>query len=138
LTAALNEALPRLRALSDEEAGAQRGPGKWTRKEVLGHLIDSAVNNHQRFVRAPRVERFVWPGYEQEAWVAAQGYRDRPWRDLLALWEALNRHLVHVMARVPADRLQTECLIGDEPPAPLEWWMTDYTRHLQHHLGQIL
>jgi hypothetical protein len=138
LNAALNTALPKLRALSDEEAGAARGPGKWSRKVVLGHLIDSAANNHQRFVRAPRVERYVGPGYEQEAWVAAQGYRDRPWRDLLALWEALNRHLVHVMSRVPADRLQTECVIGDNPPATLEWVMKDYTRHLEHHLKQIL
>jgi hypothetical protein len=137
LSAALEAALPRLRAISEEQAGAARGPDKWTRKEVLGHLIDSAANNHQRFVRAPRVERFVGPGYEQDAWVAAQAYRERPWQELLVLWEALNRHLVHVMAHVPADRLATECVIGDNPPSPLEWWMNDYTRHLNHHLAQI-
>jgi len=135
---ALAAALPALRALSEEDASRDRGPGKWTRKEILGHLIDSAANNHQRFVRAQRVERFVWPGYEQEAWVASQAYRGRTWTELLTLWEALNRHLVHVMAQVPAERLGTECLIGNDPPATLEWWMTDYTRHLNHHLAQIL
>jgi len=135
---ALDQALPALRALSEEDASRDRGPGKWNRKEILGHLIDSAVNNHQRFVRAQRVERFVWPGYEQDAWVASQAYGGRTWTELLTLWEALNRHLVHVMAHVPAARLGTECLIGNDPPAPLEWWMTDYTRHLNHHLGQIL
>jgi hypothetical protein len=137
LEAALGAALPRLRALPEEHARG-RGPGTWTRKEILGHLIDSAANNHQRFVRAQRGDRYVGPGYEQDAWVALQGYRDRPWADLLALWEALNRHLVHVMARVPAERLGTELLVGDEPPASLDWWMKDYTRHLNHHLGQIL
>ena len=129
LDAALARALPALRALSEHDANRDRGPGKWTRKEVLGHLIDSAVNNHQRF---------VGPGYDQDAWVASQAYRSRPWTELLALWEALNRHLVHVMAHVPPERLGTECLIGDNPPATLEWWMTDYTRHLNHHLAKIL
>jgi DinB family protein len=138
LQIALDEALPRLRALSEDEAGRTRGPGKWTRKEVLGHLIDSALNNHQRFVRAQRVDPLVWPGYEQDAWVALQRYRDRPWTELQDLWSALNRHLVHVMAAVPADRLGVECRIGDDPPTPLGWWMTDYVRHLRHHLGQIL
>ena len=138
LNAALAAALPALRALSEEDASRDRGPSKWTRKEVLGHLIDSAVNNHQRFVRAPMAERFVGPGYDQDAWVASQAYRSRSWTELLALWEALNRHLVHVMAHVPPERLGTECLIGDNPPATLEWWMTDYTRHLNHHLAQIL
>jgi hypothetical protein len=138
LRSALDEALPGLRALSEARAGEERGPGKWSRKEILGHLIDSAANNHQRFVRAQSVERLVWPGYEQDAWVAVQAYRNRSWEELLALWEALNRHLVHVMAAVPAGRLATECVIGDHPPTTLEWWMTDYTRHLKHHLAQIL
>jgi hypothetical protein len=134
---AVTEALPALRALTEAEADRDRGPGKWTRKEVLGHLIDSAANNHQRFVRAQQAERLVWPGYEQNAWVAVQAYRSRTWEELLGLWEALNRHLAHVMANVPPERLKTQCLIGDNPPETLEWWMTDYTRHLNHHLAQI-
>jgi len=137
LQAALEEALPTLRSLSEPEADRARAPGKWTRKEILGHLIDSAFNNHQRFVRAQQADRYVGPGYDQNAWVSLQGYRERSWSDLLALWEAANRHLVHVMARVRPERLGGECVVGDDPPATLDWWMNDYTRHLRHHLAQI-
>src|ERR687889_2348450 len=85
--------LPRLRALTESDAGKDRGDGKWVRKEILGHLIDSAANNHQRFVRARAADPFVWPGYEQDAWVAAHGYRDRSWSELVELWVAMNRQV---------------------------------------------
>lgn len=130
--------LPRLRRMSEAEASRDRGPGKWVKKEILGHLIDSAANNHQRFVRAPAADPFVGPGYDQDAWVAANRYRQRPWNELVDLWAGLNRHLAHVIAGVPPERFQTRCLIGDSPPAPLEWWIRDYVRHLKHHLTQIL
>jgi len=138
LSAAMSLALPRLRAVSEDEASRGRGPGKWVKKEILGHLIDSAVNNHQRFVRAPMVDRFVWPGYEQDAWISAQNYKARAWSDLVDLWSALNRHLAHVMASIPRERLGTQCVIGSNEPATLEWWITDYVRHLRHHLEQLL
>ena len=114
-----------------------RGVGKWLRKEILGHLIDSAANNHQRFVRAQLTSPFVGPGYDQQAWVALHRYRERPWADLVALWVALNRHVAAVIESVPAEKLQTPCIIGDHEPAPLEWWMRDYLRHLKHHLEQM-
>ena len=138
LRAEVEAALPRLRALSEARAAESRGAGKWVRKEILGHLIDSAANNHQRFVRARFSDRFVWPGYDQNAWVDAHGYRERPWSELVDLWAGLNGHLAIAMSRVPADRLDTECAIGDDPPAALEWWMHDYVRHMRHHLAQIL
>jgi len=134
----LDSTLPRLRRLAEADVTHDRGPGKWVKKEVLGHLIDSAVNNHQRFVRAQAADPFVGPGYDQNAWVAANHYRDRPWIELVDLWAALNRHLAHVIAAVPRERLQTRCVIGDDEPAPLEWWMRDYVRHLKHHLAQLL
>ena len=130
--------LPRLRRLEEADASRDRGPGKWMKKEILGHLIDSAANNHQRFVRAPAADPFVGPGYDQNAWVVANRYRERPWSELVDLWAGLNRHLAHVIAGVPAGKLQTRCLIGDSQPAPLEWWIRDYVRHLKHHLAQIL
>jgi hypothetical protein len=130
--------LPRLRAVPEARAMEPRGDGKWVRKEILGHLIDSAANNHQRFVRARFADPFVWPGYDQDAWVAVHGYRARPWAELVELWAGLNGQVAAAMESVPADRLATPCLIGDDAAAPLEWWMRDYVRHMRHHLAQIL
>ena len=137
LQAEVDAALPRLRALSEARAAAPRGDGKWVRKEVLGHLIDSAVNNQQRFVRARVSDPFVWPGYDQNAWVAAHGYRERGWTDLVDLWAASNTQVAAAMRSVPSDRLATSCAIGNDPAVTLDWLMHDYVRHVRHHLTQI-
>ena len=76
--------------------------------------------------------------YDQGAWVSMHGYRDRAWSELLDLWAALNRQVAYVIAAVSPERLQTRCIIGDNEPVPLEWWMRDYVRHLRHHLAQLL
>lgn len=136
LRADIDAAVRQLRAVSDGEAIVSRGEGKWIRKEILGHLIDSAVNNHQRFVRAQFANPFVWPGYDQNMWVAVNGYRDRPWAELIDLWYSLNRQLAHVIEMVPESKLATTCTIG-EHTGTLEWWMRDYVRHLRHHLAQL-
>jgi hypothetical protein len=82
-------------------------------------------------------QEVVWPGYDQNAWVALHGYRARPWAELVDLWVALNRQVAQVIETVPPERLQTRCLIGDKEETPLEWWMRDYLRHLKHHLAQL-
>ena len=134
----LDETLPRLASFSEEEAETIRPGGRWSRKEILGHLVDSAVNNHQRFVRAQLQAELVFPSYEQEGWVSVQDYAERPWKALVELWGALNRHVAHVVSRFAADRLATPCRIGDGPPVTLEFVARDYVRHLRHHLEQIL
>jgi hypothetical protein len=138
LRAEVQQTAPLLLSLSDVAVAGPRSDGKWSRKETLGHLIDSAVNNHQRFVRAQFADPFVWPGYEQDAWVSVHRYRDRPWRELVDLWASLNGHLAHVIEHVPAGCLSTECRIGSENPATLEWVIRDYLRHMRHHIGQIV
>ena len=131
----VDEIVPRLHAIGEQDSLRTRGPGTWSRKQILGHLVDSALNNVHRFVRAPQVEAFSFPGYEQDRWVAAGGYQDRPWDSLVELWAALNRQAAHVMARIPEDRLSTPCRIGDGHA--LELVARDYPRHLRHHLLQI-
>jgi hypothetical protein len=128
---------PWLRTFWDDRTLRNRGEGKWVPKEILGHLIDSAANNHQRFVRARFANPFTSPGYDQNAWVALHGYRERPWAELVELWAGLNAQVAAAMESVPADRLATTCIIGDSEPQTLEWLMRDYMRHLRHHLAQI-
>ena len=127
----------RLSALSDAQAAARGAEGRWSPKEILGHLIDSASNNHQRFVRSQFAPVLEIPNYQQDSWVAAQGYSAESWTDLVALWAAYNRHLLHIAARIPADCLRHTISIGGRPAVPLETVITDYVGHLEHHLGQI-
>ena len=149
LRAALTAAEPRLRAISDADSARPRAPGKWSPREIIGHLIDSASNNHQRFVRASMQEDLVFPGYEQDAWVALQRYGTTPWGELLDFWLAYNRHLARVMAAVPEKarlavrkRHNLDEIATHAPKTPgqatLDYFMLDYTDHLELHLGQIL
>lgn len=126
-----------MRAITPRTASKKPGPDKWCRREVLGHLIDSALNNHQRFVRAQLMDSLDIPGYAQNDWVRCQGYAEEDWAALIDLWAALNRHLAHVLDRVPAAALSTPVRIGTDAPTPLEEVIVDYLRHLEHHLGQI-
>jgi hypothetical protein len=134
----LDASLHDLEAIGESRAGEPTAPGKWSRKQVLGHLIDSAANNHQRFVRAQLAPSLAFPGYEQDGWVGRQAYQERPWVELVTLWAALNRHLAHVVARIDPESLERPCAIGSGAPVPLRFVAEDYVRHLRHHLEQIL
>lgn len=131
--AAIEEAIRRVEALPPSADG---GSG-WTRSEILGHLVDSALNNHQRFVRAALDGGDSGPGYSQDAWVALQDYRATPWPELVSLWLSLNRHLVRLVERIPEDRLHVQCVVGEGEPVTLEFLIEDYVRHLRHHLRQL-
>jgi DinB family protein len=134
----LSSACEQLKRISESEGSRIPEAGKWSRKQILGHLIDSASNNHQRFVRAQLSEDLVFPAYEQESWVRAQGYQLESWSQLLELWQSYNRHLLNVMACVPTEKLGSRCVIGSNQPVTLEFLMKDYLVHLKHHLRQIL
>ena len=148
LVAAVEEASRMLRELPAEDAARHPAPGRWSPKEIVGHLIDSAANNHHRFLRARWQEDLVFPGYEQDAWVAAQRYQDAPWEELVALWRAYNLHLARVMRLVPEsvrtrehrrhnlDRIAWRPVPADRP-ATLDYFMGDYVGHLRHHIAQI-
>jgi hypothetical protein len=129
--------VPRLRLMQQPDASAIPTPGKWSKKEVLGHLIDSASNNHQRFVRAQLSNELAFPGYAQNDWVRVQGYADAEWQEIVDLWSVLNRHLAYIVERIPSDRLLTHCSIGGSAPVTLEALILDYIRHTEHHLKQL-
>ena len=128
----------RLADLSDDAAAHKPDPHRWSKKEILGHLIDSAANNHQRFVRAQSAPRLEFPSYEQEFWVGTQSYATESWPDLVNLWLLLNRHLLHVLKAIPAEVSSHECVIGGRPAVTLEALVADYLRHLDNHLAQLL
>jgi hypothetical protein len=133
----VEEVAPRLRAMSDAQASQPRAAGKWSPKQIIGHLIDSAANNHHRFVRAQQVTELHFPPYAQDHWVGVQDYAARPWEELVTLWHAYNRHLAHVISLIPEDRRDVPCVIEYAEPVTLGHLADDYGRHLRHHLEQV-
>lgn len=133
----IDEAEPKLRTVTEAESNEPFLSGGWSRKELIGHLIDSASNNHQRFVRAALQPVLEFPAYDQNANVRVQRFQEADWRLLVSLWVAYNRHLAHVIARLPADQLETPCRIGSGQAVTLRFLVNDYIDHLVHHLLQL-
>lgn len=139
----------RLRALDEAEAQtSRRGAEAWTPKEIVGHLIDSAANNHARFVRAQFTDDLDFPGYAGDEWVRAQRYNEESWPLLVELWKHYNLHLLHVMASAPEETLQRQRAhhtldkiawqaVEVSQTTTLEYLMRDYIGHLKSHLRQI-
>ncbi len=127
-----------LARISEAASAVKPAPGKWSPKEIIGHLLDSASNNHQRFVRVPLYDDLALPGYEQERWVAAQGYQATAWAELLLFWKSYNEHLLRVAARLSAESLARTVRIGGSDAVTLGFLVEDYLRHMQKHLRQIL
>lgn len=134
----LKEVLPLLQNFSDEEASVKPLPEKWSKKEILGHLIDSACNNQQKFVRTIVEKRIDFVGYRQNHWVDSQNYNTANWSDLINLWQFFNLHLAHIIENVQPDVLTNEITVENAGTFTLEFIMKDYVEHLKHHLNQIL
>src|SRR5207249_5833573 len=105
----IDAAALRLLEISEAESAVPRAEDHWSPKQIIGHLIDSAANNHARFVLGQLKDDLVFSGYEQDRWVATQHYQEASWFQLVELWRAYNLHLAHVMSYVPKEKLKTPC-----------------------------
>ena len=146
--ATIESATPRLLQISEAQSEQPRAEDHWSAKQIIGHLIDSATNNHARFVLAQTKDDLVFSGYDQNSWVEIQHYQEAHWPQLVDLWRAYNLHLLHVMAHTPADKMNTPCsqhslqtiafeTVRESEAVTLEYLMKDYVVHLKHHLSQI-
>ena len=124
-----------LDVLNEAEWMYKPNPAKWSRKEVLGHLIDSAQNNIRRFIVA-QYEDKPKIVYAQDLWVAAANYHNYVINDLVTLWRLLNRHICVVLKNIPANAPERLCDTGDL--RSIKWLGSDYNKHLLHHLHQLL
>jgi len=127
----------RLERLSKDTAETRTTPSAWSRKEELGHLLDSAANNHQRIVRAQLEDKPAMPGYEQNRWVAANAYQRRDWGELIEVWQAFNRQLLAAAEAVPESSWSRTLTVAGSEPLTLQFVFDDYVAHLLHHLQHI-
>jgi len=138
----------KLRNISEEQSGFRAAPSKWSAKEILGHLIDSSINNIVRFVEGQFKDNLIFSGYQQNEWVHAQNYQNADWRFLIDLWKTNNLQIIRIVEYIPIDILSKkysehnfEDISGHALPecteASLEYFIKDYYIHMKHHLIQI-
>ena len=138
LEQAVDRAAVRLRAIPETEAARKPSPRSWSRKEELGHLLDSATNNHVRFVRASLEPELRGPGYDGDGWVSLHGYQEMAWADIIAFWQRYNAFMVKLVTQIPDAAMDHMCEVGEGQPMTLQALIEDYIRHMQHHLDHIL
>jgi anion-transporting ArsA/GET3 family ATPase len=126
--------------MSEKEISNRPLPNKWSKKEILGHLCDSAINNIERFIKIQYEEPlYVIQSYNQNHWVIVQNYQDRSLDEIVKLFQALNKQVVNIVKNIPNEKLSNLCDIGNNQYQTLEWLIKDYLEHLEHHIHkQIL
>ncbi len=130
--------LPAKVKLISEEQMAARLPNKWSNKEILGHLCDSATNNHHRLIKVQfEKQPFVITPYAQNNWVEIQDYQSMSVDDIVSYWNSLNGHIVKVISKIPEGKLAYLCQIDENQSITLSELILDYLRHVEHHLMQI-
>jgi hypothetical protein len=128
---------PLLHAIPADEFSFKPSPKKWSRKQIIGHLIDSASNNHHRFIRA-RVEHEPLITYNQDQWNDLARYNDMDASDVINLWTHYNKLIAHIVRGMTAEDLERKCLTGNDTPLTLQFIVQDYVVHLEHHLRQVV
>lgn len=129
-----------LKALPEEVFRHKQGPAKWSKQEIVGHLCDSAANNHLRFVKIKlSAQPVTLEGYEQDRWVDLHGYQEQYTQPhIITLWNMLNRQIVHVLESLTAEDYGKTCILPGGGEATLDWLVNDYLEHMRHHFRQIL
>jgi GNAT superfamily N-acetyltransferase len=126
----------KLKKVTPDRAAQKRADGGWSPIQIVGHLIDSACNNHQKWVRAMQFSGSKMDGYDADFWVAASAYQSLDWQDLIKFWASYQQHLAEIIERTTAeDWVKTIEIVG-YGRCTLSYLMTDYERHLAHHLGE--
>lgn len=137
LRALLDQVPVRLEKIPPGRRETKPAPSQWSPREELGHLLDSAANNHQRIVRAQLEDKPAMPGYDGDRWVELHRYQQRDWTELIGLWKALNHQLLAAAKAVPDSAWSRTCTIADSEPLTLKFVFEDYLEHMIHHLQHI-
>jgi hypothetical protein len=126
--------------ISDADFSAKPLPKKWSKKEVLGHLIDSGQNNLRRFIVGQYESTPPKITYDQNFWVESNGYQKMDKDSVIRLWKLVNQQIASTLANMPVQNYSRTCDTGKEQVSlkTLEWLADDYVKHMKHHLNQII
>ena len=129
-----------LNSLSVEAITLRRNSQNRTIKQILGHLIDSASNNHQRMVRLQYSKDLLFfPDYRQDndLWIALQDYQHTDWSNLIQLWKFYNLHIIQVIQSVDKSKLDSYWCDFEGTIVTLKDMIEGYLDHLLLHVGEI-
>lgn len=131
------EQVPGLLSAIDEKSMSEKPlPNKWSKKEIIGHLIDSAANNHQRFVRG-QFESIPEIRYDQDKWNEYNFYQKIDIEQIVTFWTIYNKQLLAIIKRIPSENLKKQIKVGEDV-LTIEFLIADYVEHLEHHLKQVV
>ncbi len=134
----LCDTIPQLLSqIPETEFSYKPAQGKWSKKEILGHLIDSATNNHQRFIRI-QFENEPCIVYDQNNWNLFSHYNKLESAHVIAFWALYNRHLIEIIKRIPEHNLSLTSISSNDERVTLGWLIDDYVVHLEYHLKQVV
>lgn len=133
----VEEIPPKFYAIGDEEWNVHPQPEKWNKKQILGHLTDSAANNHHRFIRA-RYEKNPQIFYDPDHWVNLSHYAGMDHEKIIRFWTEYNRFICAIIENINPEDWSLSCNSTEDSPTDLDFIFTDYVTHLEHHLAQII
>jgi hypothetical protein len=132
----VSEYAHRFNAIPESEFSAKPLATKWSKKEVVGHLVDSAQNNLRRFICGQYEAEPPFIAYQQDFWVNSNGYQQMESSDVIRLWQLLNQRIAAVLMNMPEQNYRKQCNTG--ALHSLDWLAVDYLKHMKHHINQII